>query len=70
MSNKVYKRGLRSELPLYDDSMSNIAILRTGDVVSAEIMEELNKIGCTSFILTKEQIDDILERLQKESQDD
>lgn len=71
MDNKTYKRGLRRELPLYDD-MSDIAFLRTGDVVPAETAEELidkfNAIGCTSFTLSLEEIDDVLNKLKGDSQ--
>lgn len=69
MDNKTYKRGLRRELPLYDD-MSDIAFLRTGDVVPTEITEEIidkfNDIGCTSFTISLEQIDDVLNKLKGE----
>lgn len=69
MDNKTYKRGLRRKLPLYDD-MSDIAFLRTGDVVPTEVAEELidkfNAIGCTSFTLSLEEIDDVLNKLKGE----
>ena len=70
MDNKTYKRGLRRELPIYEDSMSNIAYLQTGDVIPVEIMEKLNKIGCTSFVLTEEQMKDVLKRIERENQND
>ena len=71
MENKTYKRGLRRELPLCDD-MSDVTFLRTGYAVPAEVAEEMieiadkfNAIGCTSFRLTKEQMNDALNKLRE-----
>jgi len=41
MANNAYKRGLRSELPLYNETDSNVAYLKSGYVIP--LSKENNK---------------------------
>lgn len=42
MANSTYQRGRRSELPLYHDSDSNIAHIKSGYVIPSELNEVIS----------------------------
>ena len=42
MANNAYQRGLRSELPLYNETDSNVAYLKSGYVIPSELNEAIS----------------------------
>jgi hypothetical protein len=59
---KTFERGLRAKLPLYHDIMTEYGLtLMTNEEIEA-IADKFNSIGCTSFMLTPEQIEKLLSK--------
>lgn len=54
-----FERGLRAKIPsLYNDIMTEDGL---AFMINEEIADKFNSIGCTSFMLTPEQIEQLLE---------
>ena len=63
---QTYERGLRAKLPLYHDIMiADELMLMTNEEIE-KIIDKLNSIGCTSFMLTQEQIWQLLKQHEQE----
>lgn len=57
-------RGLRAKIPsLYHDVMTKDGLV----LLTNEEIEAINSIGCTSFMLTSEQIEQLLKQHEKEN---
>lgn len=54
MANNTYRRGIRSELPMYHDGAPSFVYLSSSDVVSAEMTERPSEVCRTQ--LSKEDI--------------
>lgn len=57
--NQTSQRGLRAKLPLYNDVVTKDGLTL---MTNEEIADKFNSIGCTSFMLTPEHIEELLDK--------
>ena len=61
---QTLQRGLRAKLPLYNDVMTKDGLML---MTNEEILDKFNSIGCTSFMLTPEQVQQLLDQYEMEN---
>lgn len=65
--NQTCPRGLRAKLPLYNDVMTQDGLMLMTNEEIEKIVDKFNSIGCMSFLIPSEQINQLIEQFEKEN---